>query len=104
MSTEIRQEPDGEHGRYVVLADGDEAGELEYRQMEGARALTHTGVAEDHEGEGLAGSLARRVLDDARREGLKVIPLCPFVAGYIERHPDDADLVDHAAWDRLRSE
>ncbi|CAN5903297.1 GNAT family N-acetyltransferase [soil metagenome] len=104
MSTEILQEPNGEHGRYVIVVDGNEAGELEYRQMEGSRALTHTGVAEEHEGGGLAGALTRRALDDARRDGLRVIPLCPFVAGYIERHPGDAGLVDQAAWDNIRAE
>jgi predicted GNAT family acetyltransferase len=37
--------------------------------------------------------LATGVLDDARKKGLTVVPLCPFIAGYIERHSDYADLV-----------
>ncbi len=100
---EIERHPDDRGGgRYQLLVDGREAGELDYREVEGRRAFTHTGVREAYEGRGLAGRLARRVLDDARAEGVAVVPLCPYVAAYLDRHPDDADLVDQDLTARLR--
>lgn len=103
MTTEIRLSTD-EHGegRYTILVDGQPAGELDFRTIDGRRAPTHTGVRDRYEGQGLAGQLARRALDDARAEGLKIVPLCPYVASYLEKHPDDQDLVDQELWDSLR--
>ncbi|CAN5570727.1 hypothetical protein BH10ACT1_BH10ACT1_37630 [soil metagenome] len=103
MTTEIQLNTD-EHGegRYTILVDGLPAGELDYRTIDGRRAPVHTGVRDRYEGQGLAGQLARRALDDARAEGLKIIPLCPYVASYLEKHPEDQDLIDQEAWDRLK--
>jgi predicted GNAT family acetyltransferase len=55
--------------------------------------LTHTEVDPAREGEGLGGAIARGVLDDVRRRGLLVQPLCPFMAAFIARHPEYGDLV-----------
>lgn len=55
--------------------------------------FTHTEVPEELEGQGIAGQIVRFALDDARARGLKVIPRCPYVAGYIRRHPEYQDLV-----------
>lgn len=103
MTTEIRLNTD-EHGegRYTILVDGRPAGELDFRTIEGRFAPTHTGIREAYEGQGLAGQLARRALDDARAAGQQVVPLCPYVASYLEKHPDDQDLIDHELWDALR--
>jgi predicted GNAT family acetyltransferase len=95
MATNItREEDDHGKGRYVLTVDGVEAGELVYRMHDDRRVLIHTGVEEAFEGQGLAGQLARRALDDARDEGTKIVPQCPFVRSYLERHPDDQPLVD----------
>ena len=102
MGIEIRLEDRGERGRYHLLVDGAEAGELDYRMHEGRRVFVHTGVRDEYEGQGLAGELAKRVLDDARAEGLKIVPQCPYVRGYLERHEDYADLVDEELWAQLR--
>lgn len=104
MTTDIRLHVDDHgEGRYTILVDGQPAGELDFRTIEGRRAPVHTGVRDRYEGQGLASQLARRALDDARAEGLLVVPLCPYVAGFIARHPEDRDLVDQELWDRLRS-
>ena len=50
-------------------------------------------MSDDYEGQGAGSQLAREALDDVRRRGLGVVALCPFIAGWIERHPDYADLV-----------
>src|SRR5690606_17493780 len=54
---------------------------------------THTVVETAAEGRGVGSALARTALDAARAEGLRVVPQCPFIAAYIARHPDYADLV-----------
>jgi predicted GNAT family acetyltransferase len=64
-----------------------------YECRDGAIAFTHTEVPEVFEGRGLASQLIRGALADVRSQGLKIVPLCAFVAGYIERHPEEQDLL-----------
>lgn len=45
-------------------------------------------------GRGIAGQLAQAALTTARDQGLTVVPLCPYIAGYIKRHPEFVSLVD----------
>ncbi len=82
-----------DHHRYE-LRDGDEViGLIAYRLADGVITLVHTEVDPAHEGQGHAATLARGALDDARSRGLRVVPSCPYVASYIEKHPEYADLV-----------
>jgi predicted GNAT family acetyltransferase len=78
--------------RYESELDGD-LGMIVYRLRGDTITFTHTEVPETLEGRGIASAMARFALDDARARGLRVQPLCPFVAGYIRRHPEYADLV-----------
>lgn len=55
--------------------------------------ITHTIVPDELAGQGLGSHMVRTVLDQAREQGLTVVPICPFVASYIERHPEYQDLV-----------
>jgi predicted GNAT family acetyltransferase len=64
-----------------------------YDLSDGAIAFTHTIVPKEVEGRGIGSRLIRAALEDARERGLKVVPLCSFVRGYIERHPEVQDLV-----------
>ncbi|MFS0701595.1 benzoate/H(+) symporter BenE family transporter [Cellulomonas sp. 179-A 4D5 NHS] len=64
-----------------------------YQRRGGALVLTHTEVEDAAAGHGVGSSLARFALDQARSEGVPVVPLCPFVREYVERHPEYADLV-----------
>ena len=57
--------------------------------------FTHTLVPKAIEGRGVASKLIRAALDASRDEGLKVIAQCPFVAAYIERHPEYRGLLAH---------
>ena len=52
--------------------------------------LIHTEVPEELEGRGLGGALVTAAIERAAREGLTVVPLCPFARGWLERHPDVA--------------
>ena len=67
----------------------------DYEHQGGAMLITHTGVPRALEGRGIGSRLIRGVLADARRRGLKVVPLCSFVATYITRHPEERDLLAH---------
>lgn len=82
-----------EASRYEARLDGELAGVIDYVMKRGRIALVHTEVLPTFEGRGIASRLARHALDDARRRGLIVIPSCPYVKAYLERHPEDRDLV-----------
>jgi predicted GNAT family acetyltransferase len=79
--------------RYEVSRDGELAGFAIYRRRPELIAFVHTEIDERFEGEGLASRLVRDALEDARREGIAVLPFCPFVNGYIKRHAEYAELV-----------
>lgn len=82
-----------EASRFEVLVDGEVAGFAEYRRTKAATAFTHTVIDPAFEGRGLGSVLARAALDATREAGSPVLPFCPFIRGYIQRHPDYLDLV-----------
>jgi len=79
--------------RYELWVGDEPAGQIVYRLREDAVALIHTEVADAFEGHGLGGKLVAGALADIRGRGLRLIPICPFVRSYLERHPEQADLV-----------
>ena len=66
---------------------------LQYVLRGQAMDLAHTNVPQEAEGQGVGAALAKAALDHARKEGVQVIPSCPFVAAYVKRHPEYAALV-----------
>lgn len=64
-----------------------------YRRQGDTLLLTHTEVPPALEGRGVAAALVRATLDWARSEGLRVQPLCSYVAAYMRRHPETQDLM-----------
>lgn len=79
--------------RYEVRADGELAGFAQYRAGRDQIAFTHTEVDDRFAGQGLASRLIAFALGDARERGLAVLPFCPFVRAYIQRHAEYVDLV-----------
>ena len=79
--------------RYEILRDGEVVGEIWYRTAPGVIVLVHTEVAPTEEGQGVGSRLVSGALDDIRARGLRVSPVCPFVAAYLRRHPEQRDLV-----------
>ncbi|ROP36358.1 GNAT family N-acetyltransferase [Saccharothrix texasensis] len=75
-----------ERSRYEVRLDGELGGFAEYTSADGVVTFTHTEVAV--EGKGLGSRLVRHALEDVRAKGLAVVPECPFVRGYLEKHPE----------------
>jgi uncharacterized protein len=83
-----------EKRRYEARIDGELAGIAEYRASDRIVTFIHTEVMPEFEGKGVASALVRAALDDVRAHGRKVRAVCPFVKGYIEKHPDEyGDLV-----------
>lgn len=72
----------------------------EYRALRQRIAVVHTKVEPGYAGRGVGRRLVQWLLDDIRARGLKVTPICPFTAAFIERHPTYADLV---SWGRERA-
>lgn len=83
----------GERARYEILVNGQVVGFAEFRPVGDAVMLPHTEINEGHEGEGLGSQLAKFALDDVRNAGKRVIPMCPFIAAYIRRHPEYVALI-----------
>jgi predicted GNAT family acetyltransferase len=79
--------------RYEITADGVLAGFTQYRRRPQLIAFVHTEIDPRFEGQGLGGKLVAAALDEARDGAVAVLPFCPFVGGYIQRHPEYADLV-----------
>lgn len=78
--------------QYEYHIDGVIA-KIEYIKAKDKIYLTHTEVPKELEGKGVASSLVKQVLEDVETKGLTLIPMCPFVATYIKRHPDWKKLV-----------
>ena len=83
-------------GRFEIDIEGQLA-VSKYRRRDNKIVFTHTEVPEEFEGRGIGNKLAVAALDFARREGLRVVPRCRFIAAFIERHSEYQDLVDEAA-------
>jgi predicted GNAT family acetyltransferase len=88
----VRDNPE-RHRFEIDLGDGSFA-IAEYTLPAGKIMFTHTEVPEAHEGQGLGTKLIRFALDEARERGLKVIPICPFFAAYMQEHAEVQDLLD----------
>lgn len=89
---EITREDTESKARYVARIDGiDGFGELTLSKVNEALIIVdHTATPETMRGMGVAKALAQRLVTDARAAGQKVIPLCPFLKSYAQRHADEA--------------
>jgi uncharacterized protein len=82
-----------ERERFEITDGGELAGFTQYRRRPGLIAFVHTEIDPRFEGRGLASTLIAQALDAARAEDLAVLPFCPFVNAYINKHREYADLV-----------
>ena len=82
-----------ERRRYEIAIDGAVVGIAEYRRRPGVISFIHTEIDPSRKGEGLGTLLVRAALDSARAAGLAVLPYCPFVRNFIDRHREYLDLV-----------
>ena len=91
MDIKFADAPD--RSRYELTSGDDLIGFIDYRLHGDVITMVHTEVDEAWSGQGHAATLARSALDDARSRGLSVVPSCPYVAAYIRKHQEYADLV-----------
>lgn len=80
--------------RYEISVDEELAGFTEYADRDNQRVFYSTHVEERFAGRGLAGQLTAFALAHTREVGLRAVPVCPYVARYVEKHRDFADVVD----------
>lgn len=94
-------------GKLFAYENGTAVGGVVYFVMDGAPAAlvaVHTVVEPGHEGKGIASALVREVYAMAAREGVPVVPLCPYAAKWASRHPDEAPQVPAALVERAKEQ
>jgi len=83
-----------ERSRFEIhTEDGRLAAFAQYVDSGDVREFVHTVVKDEFEGQGIGSGIARGALDQTRADGLRVIATCPFIKGWIEKHPDYQDLL-----------
>ncbi|WP_306884944.1 GNAT family N-acetyltransferase [Amorphus orientalis] len=93
---DITREETDTKGRYLATVAGvDGSGEMTFSKASPTMIIVdHTAVPDSMRGMGVAGALARRVIADARKAGQKIVPLCPFLRSYMDRHREEsADVI-----------
>ena len=94
MENEINVVDAKERSRYEALdADGNLMGFVDYKRHPGVIAFLHAETLPDFRGRGVAGRIATQSLDEARTQGLRVKPACPFYQDFLEQHTEYADLL-----------
>ncbi|WP_101950941.1 GNAT family N-acetyltransferase [Mycobacterium sp. 3519A] len=90
--TTVTQEPD----RFTISVDGQQVGFTEYADRDGQRIFPHTEVLDEFGGRGLGTIVISEALQATRDAGLRIVAVCPMVAGYVGKHPELADVADPA--------
>lgn len=101
-ATTVRDDP--ERHRFVAEVDGEVAGFAVYHVRGGRYLFVHTEIDPAHEGKGIGSQLARAALDEVRGRGARVVPICPFIGAWVDRHADYGGLVDQELLARLSAE
>jgi predicted GNAT family acetyltransferase len=94
---------DVENHRFVIEVDGEQAGLAVYHLRGGRYLFVHTEVDDAFAGKGVGTTLVEQSLQQVRDLGAQIVPLCPFYIAYLERHPEQTDLVDHELLARINS-
>jgi predicted GNAT family acetyltransferase len=97
MSEQIELLRNDADEQYELHLDGKRVGLATFLRRGEVVVLPHTETDPAYQGRGLAGRLVAFALDDIRAGGLRVAPACPYVAEFIERHPEYADLLAHGS-------
>lgn len=79
--------------RFEAKLGDDAMGVIDYHKQGSVYVLTHTGVPEAYNGQGIAGRIAQVALDTIKAEGGQIVPQCPYIVTYLKRHPEYAPLV-----------
>ncbi len=93
MAVEVKDVPEAKRYEARIEGESEVAGFADYLRTAELIAFLHTEVQPEYEGRGIGSALARTALDEARAANLRVLPTCPFFAGWIARHPEYQDLL-----------
>ncbi|MEV4937811.1 GNAT family N-acetyltransferase [Streptomyces zaomyceticus] len=80
--------------RYEILVGDRRAGLTAYRDRDDRRVFFHTEIDDAHAGQGLASTLVEQALTDVRASGMRIVPVCPYVAKFLKKHEEFADITD----------
>ena len=87
-----------EQSRFEVSVDGTLAGYATYQRKQDAVLFVHTEVFDEYAGQGLAAQLAKAALGTVRAAGSTIVPLCPYIKAYVQKHaPEYDDLLQSPA-------
>ena len=93
---ELRIEDNRERSRFEVFVGASLAGFTDYHTQPGLMTLLHTEIDPAFEGQGVGTRFVAGTLDEIRRRGERVLPICPFVRAFLQRHLEYADLVAYS--------
>ena len=91
MASIVRHDADG--SRYELVVDDEVTGVADYEDEGDVLVFFHTEVDPERRGKGLGSTLVQGALDDVRRSGRTIVARCPFVAHFLDEHPEYRDLV-----------
>lgn len=94
MEIEVKDNP-ARH-RFETTIEGHTA-VIEYKRKPGEITVLHTEVPKELEGRGIASAMTKFALEQIREQGLKLIPLCPYMRAYLKKHPEYQHLVKDGA-------
>lgn len=87
--------------RFEISVDEGVAGSALFVDRDDRRIFFHTEVGEEFGGRGLGGTLVRQALDATHADGLTIVPVCPYVKHFLDKHDDWADSVSRPTPDDL---
>ena len=89
----VEREDGATRGRYFITLSPDAEAEMTFRKGDNNTIIIdHTGVPPAFEGRGIAAKLVNKAIEDARKQGFKINPVCSYVVAQFRRHPEWADL------------
>lgn len=89
--------------RFEITLDGRPAGFAQFVDHEGSRVFFHTEISPEFGGQGLAGVVVQQALEATREEGLRIIPVCPYVKKYVGEHDEWTEHVDRPTQEMLHA-
>ncbi|MBN9305751.1 MAG: hypothetical protein BGO82_02035 [Devosia sp. 67-54] len=90
----VEREDSAGHGRYVIRLPGELEAEMTFRKLgNDVIAIDHTYTPPEFRGQNIAALLMQRTIADARRDGVRIQPICSYAVAQFRRHPDWADLL-----------